>query len=162
VKAASLHSVVSTFRRAVFGRAVLIVAPTWAVYPGLVFRVAASWGRRPSTALVPGVVVSAVLFAATHGSTDIWPNLYYLTIGVTFALITWRTGGLETSVVLHGANNTFAFLVVLVLHTGLTTGTDRSAGVGSAIFLMPCVLLAIITAVIWCHTAAPAPRAPRT
>lgn len=191
VKGASLHSVVSAFRPAVLGRAVLVLAPVWAIYltiyslvepvrevawatgdllllfvvtvvivplqsageeygyRGLVFRVAASWGRGPRTALALGVAVSAVLFATIHLSGDFWLNLNYLAIGVSFALITWRTGGIETAVVLHAANNVFGLLLALLLRSDLGASMDRSSGVGSAILAVPVVLLAIITAVVW-------------
>jgi membrane protease YdiL (CAAX protease family) len=194
VRGSSLHSVLRVFRPAVLGRAVLVLAPVWAVYMvvlaalepspggsweaadllfmfavtivvvplqtageeygyrGLIFRVAASWGRGPRSALVLGVVVSAVLFTAIHLSTDIWLNLQFLAVGVAFALITWRTGGLETAVVLHAANNVFGLLLALVLHADLGAATDRSAGAGSAVFLIPVVLLAIITSVVWYRT----------
>jgi membrane protease YdiL (CAAX protease family) len=194
VKGSSLHSVLQVFRPAVLGRAVLFLAPVWAVYMtvlavlepspagswtvadllfmfavtivvvplqtageeygyrGLIFRVAASWGRGPRSALVLGVVVSAVLFATIHLSTDVWLNVQFLAVGVAFALITWRTGGLETAVVLHAANNVFGLLLALVLHADLGASTDRSSGVGSVVFVIPVVLLAIITSVIWYRT----------
>jgi membrane protease YdiL (CAAX protease family) len=123
-------------------------------FRGLLFRVAASWGRGPRTALTLGVVVSAVLFAATHLSTDVWFNVYYVALGVSFALLTWRTGGIETSTVLHAANNVFVLLLVLVLRADLTTGAgmDRTVGIGSTVFLIPCALLMIITSVVWYRT----------
>lgn len=121
-------------------------------YRGLVFRVAASWGRGRRSALVLGVVVSTVLFAAIHLSTDVWINVQYLAVGAAFALITWRTGGLETTVVLHAANNVFALLLLAVLHTDLGASADRSAGVGSVVYVIPVVLLAVVTAVIWRRT----------
>ncbi|MGJ6969846.1 CPBP family intramembrane glutamic endopeptidase [Streptosporangium sp. G11] len=123
-------------------------------FRGLLFRVAASWGRGPRTALTLGVVVSAVLFAVPHLATDVWFNVYYLALGVSFALITWRTGGIETSSVLHAANNVLVLLLVLALQADLTTGAgmDRSAGIGSAVLLVPCALLAVITAVVWYRT----------
>ncbi|MER6943804.1 CPBP family intramembrane glutamic endopeptidase [Nonomuraea sp. NPDC000554] len=194
VKGASLHSVLSAFRPAVFGRAVLTLVPIWVLYMtvffllspytkgswrfsdliavlvitllltplqsageeygyrGVAFRVAASWGRGPRTAMLLGLAVSSVLFAAIHMSTDPWLNVYYLTLGVTFGLITWRTGGLETSVVIHAANNTLAYLLGIVTHADLLAGSDRSAGVGSIVMLIPCVLLVAITAVIWART----------
>jgi membrane protease YdiL (CAAX protease family) len=123
-------------------------------FRGLLFRVAASWGRGPRTALTLGVVVSAVLFAVPHLAADVWFNVYYLGLGVSFALITWRTGGIETSSVLHAANNVLVLLLVLALQADLTTGAgmDRSAGIGSAVLLVPCALLAAITAVVWYRT----------
>ncbi|GAA2641918.1 hypothetical protein GCM10010399_89700 [Dactylosporangium fulvum] len=131
-------------------------------FRGLAFRVAASWGRGPRTALMIGIIVSTILFAVIHGSTDVWLNVYYVTLGVTWSLITWRTGGLETSIVIHAANNTVAFLLMLVMHSDPVSGGDRSSGVGSIIFLMPCVLMAIITAVIWFRTRRTGPaRTPQ-
>ncbi|MEV4759762.1 CPBP family intramembrane glutamic endopeptidase [Micromonospora sp. NPDC049559] len=194
VRGASLHSVLSTLRPALVGRAVLILLPVWAVYltvftalspsrvsewatsdllwifaitivlqplqsageeygfRGLAFRVAASWGRGTRTSLVIGVAVSTLLFAVIHASTDPWLNVYYLSLGVTWSLITWRTGGLETSIVIHATNNTLAFLLMLVTHSDPVSGADRSSGVGSVIFLIPCTLLAIVTTVIWVRT----------
>nr|WP_236567797.1 MULTISPECIES: CPBP family intramembrane glutamic endopeptidase [unclassified Nocardiopsis] len=119
---------------------------------GLAFRVAASWGRGPRTALVIGVLVSSLLFTALHLALDPWLNLYYLTFGVTLALITWRTGGLETAIVIHAANNTLAFLIALILRSDQVTWFDRSTGVGSALMLVPCALLVAVTAVVWWRT----------
>ena len=121
-------------------------------FRGLIFRVAASWGRSPRSALAFGVIVSSALFATIHLSTDPWLNLQFLAVGVTFALITWRTGGLETSVVLHAANNSLGLMLALALHADLNGTTDRSSGVGSMAFLIPVVLLTMITAVIWYRT----------
>ncbi|MEC3895354.1 type II CAAX endopeptidase family protein [Nocardiopsis alba] len=194
VKGASLHSVLSVFRPAVFGRAFLVILPIWAVYMtvfsmftpmpegvwrpsdlvlmfgivllltplqsageeygfrGLAFRVAASWGKGPRAALLLGVAVSGLLFMLAHFALDPWLNLYYLTFGVTLALITWRTGGLEVAVVVHAVNNTIAFLLTLVTRSDLVEGMDRSVGAGSAIMLVPCVLLILITIVVWART----------
>lgn len=54
--------------------------------------------------------------------------------------------------VLHAANNVFGFLLALVLHADLGASTDRSSGAGSVAFLIPVVLLAIITSVVWYRT----------
>jgi len=119
---------------------------------GLAFRIAASWGRGRRVALVLGVGVSSLLFAVIHFSTDPWLNLYYFTFGATLALIAWRTGGLETGVVIHALNNTLIFLFALVVHADLTDAFDRQAGVGSVIMLIPCALLITVTAVVWLGT----------
>lgn len=203
VRGASLHSVLRAFRPAVLGRAILVVAPVWAVYMsvlalvqptavttwatadlvflfavtvvivplqsageeygfrGLIFRVAASWGRGPRSALLLGVVVSTVLFALIHLSTDVWLNLQYLAVGTAFALITWRTGGLEGAVVLHAANNVFGLLLALTLHADLGAATDRTAGAGSAVYLVPVFLLAVATAVVWFRTSEHGPVTAR-
>lgn len=120
---------------------------------GLVFRVAGSWAHGPRTALVIGVLVSALVFTVIHLATDPWLSLYYFTFGVTTALITWRTGGLETAVVIHALTNTIAFMLVLVVGGDLLTGlTDRSTGAGSVVLLLPCGVLLAVTAVVWWRT----------
>ncbi|MBR8745357.1 CPBP family intramembrane glutamic endopeptidase [Nocardiopsis sp. MG754419] len=121
-------------------------------FRGLAFRVAASWGRGPRTALVLGVVVSSLLFMVAHLALDPWLNLYYFVFGATLALITWRTGGLELAVVVHAVNNTLAFLLSLTMHTDFEEGMERTVGAGSAVMLLPCVLLVGITAVVWFRT----------
>ena len=121
-------------------------------YRGLIFRVTAGWARGARSALVLGVGVSAVLFTVIHLSTDLWLNIQFLAVGIAFALITWRTGGLETTVVLHAANNVLGLMLALVLHADLSAAPDRSSGVGSVAYLIPVALLAVITAVIWYRT----------
>ncbi|MBQ1083471.1 CPBP family intramembrane glutamic endopeptidase [Nocardiopsis sp. B62] len=127
-------------------------------FRGLAFRVAASWGRGPRTALALGVVVSSLLFTSAHLALDPWLNLYYFTMGVALSLITWRTGGLEIAVVIHAVNNTVAFLLSVVLRSDFAEGFDRSTGAGSAAMLVPCVLLVAITAVVWFRTRRTGPE----
>jgi hypothetical protein len=69
-----------------------------------------------------------------------------------FGLITWRTGGLETSTVIHAANNTLAYLFMIVTHGDPLAGSDRSAGTGSIVMLIPCALLIAVTAANWART----------
>ena len=127
-------------------------------FRGLVFRIAASWGRGPRSALTVGVLVSSLVFMSVHFAADPWLNIYYFTFGATLALITWRTGGLEVAVVVHAVNNTIAFLLVLWSRTDLDSGFDRSAGVGSAIMLVPCALLIAVTAVVWWRSRGTGPQ----
>lgn len=120
---------------------------------GLVFRIAGSWNRGPRTALVVGILVSSVLFTVIHGSTDPWLNIWYFSLAVSLAVITWRTGGIEIAVVVHALNNTLSFLLATVLHTDIVTPLlDRSAGAGSAVMLVPSVTVAAIAAVVWLRT----------
>lgn len=121
-------------------------------FRGLVFRVAGSWGRGPRTALFLGVLVSSLVFAVVHLSTDPWLNLLYFTIGVSMAVITWRTGGIEVAVVFHALNNTLAFLLFTALHADQNAAMERSTGTGSIALLLPCVCLVAITAVVWWRT----------
>lgn len=121
-------------------------------FRGLVFRVAASWGRGPRTALVLGIGVSSVVFAAIHLATDPWLNLWYLVFGASTALVTWRTGGIEVAVVMHAAYNTLAFLVAVAVRNDLGQASDRSAGATDASVLISCAAVAAVAAVVWYRT----------
>ncbi|WP_444962138.1 lysostaphin resistance A-like protein [Nocardiopsis sp. M1B1] len=143
---------------------ILLLAPLQSAgeeygFRGLVFRVAASWGRSARTGLVLGVLVSSLLFMLAHLAFDPWLNLYYFTMGVTLALVTWRTGGLEIAVVIHAVNNTLAFLITVITRTDVMEGMDRSMGAGSPVMLVPCVLLVAVTAVVWLRTRRTGPEA---
>lgn len=117
---------------------------------GLVFRIAGSWGRGPRTSLITGILVSSLLFTLIHGAGDPWINLWYFTLAVSLAVITWRTGGLEVAVVIHALLNTVTFLVATALHTDIGGAvTDRSAGVGSPVLLVPTLTVAAIAGVVW-------------
>lgn len=132
-------------------------------FRGLVFRIAASWGRGPRSALLLGIAVSAILFMLAHFAFDPWLNLYYLTFGVSLAVITWRTGGIELAVMFHAVNNSLAFIVGAVLSSDVTKGFDRSAGVVNATMLLPSAMLAVAAAITWWRTrGGPARHQPAT
>ncbi|MEU0238597.1 CPBP family glutamic-type intramembrane protease [Nocardiopsis sp. NPDC006198] len=120
---------------------------------GLVLRVAGSWSRGPRIGLVLGVLVSSLLFTTIHGADDPWINLWYFTLAVSLAVITWRTGGIEIAVVVHALLNTLTFIIVTALHSDIGSAvTDRSVGTGSAVLLVPSVTVAVIAAVVWLRT----------
>jgi len=126
-------------------------------FRGLVFRVAASWGRGPRTALFLGVLVSSLAFTAVHLSTDPWFNLWCVSLSVSLAVITWRTGGLEIAVVVHAVHNTLASLVLAVLHADPNPALDRSSGTGSAVLLVLCFAVLAVMAVVCWRTRASGP-----
>lgn len=130
---------------------------------GLVFRVAGSWGRGPRAALVLGVLVSSVIFAVIHLSTDPWLNLWYLVFAVSTAIVTWRTGGIEIAVVLHAGYNTIAFVVAVALRNDLGQLSDRAAGAATPATLVPCAIVAAVAALVWFRTRRSGPaRTPTT
>ncbi|MEV0082932.1 CPBP family intramembrane glutamic endopeptidase [Saccharopolyspora sp. NPDC050642] len=87
-----------------------------------------------------------------HAAADPWLNLYYFTLGASLAVITWRTGGIETAVVIHAVNNTLWFLFLIAQHGDFFAGADRSAGSSSAIMLVPSALAVTVAAVVWFAT----------
>ncbi|PSK98796.1 membrane protease YdiL (CAAX protease family) [Murinocardiopsis flavida] len=120
---------------------------------GLVFRVAGSWNRGPRTALVVGVLVSSLIFMGIHGADDPWINIWYFTLALSLAVLTWRTGGIETAAVIHALLNTLTFVIATVLHSDIGGSiSDRSAGTGSPVLLVPTVTVAAIAAVVWLRT----------
>lgn len=110
----------------------------WA-FRGLVPRSIAAMVPHPRVGAVVGVAVSSLLFMGAHAAADPWLNAFYVCFGVLTSALTWRTGGLEASVVLHTVNNLTA-LVPVVLTADYAALGDRSAGTGSPAVLVPLVI----------------------
>ncbi|MEV4012390.1 type II CAAX endopeptidase family protein [Nonomuraea angiospora] len=120
---------------------------------GLIFRVVGSWTRSRRAGLVAGVLVTSVLFTALHGATDPYLILWYFVLWTGLAVITWRMGGLEISVMLHAVLNTFTFILATSLRVDLGSATqDRSDGVGTPLQLVPTATVIVITALVWWFT----------
>ncbi|MCD0443088.1 CPBP family intramembrane metalloprotease [Glycomyces sp. A-F 0318] len=120
---------------------------------GLLFRVVGGWARSPRAGLIAGVLVSSALFTAAHGSTDLYINAWYFVLWTCLAVLTWRTGGLETAVALHAVLNTVALLGAPLLRIDLGAElADRSSGAGSAAQLVPAAAVVVITAIVWWST----------
>lgn len=110
----------------------------WA-FRGFLPRCLATIGRRPRVATGIAVVLSSAVFAVAHSAADPWLNAFYFCLGLVLCALTWRTGGLEASVVLHTVNN-LTGLVPVVLTGDYSSIGDRSAGSGSPWTLLPLVL----------------------
>lgn len=121
-------------------------------FRGLIFRIAGGWTRRARAGLIVGILVSSVLFALVHFSTDLVLNIYYLIFAVGLALITWRTGGIEIAVVLHAGFNTLNFLFDAALRVDVLAAYDRSSGVGTMTTLLPAAVVVITLLVVWIRT----------
>ena len=120
---------------------------------GLVFRVAGSWARGRTASLIVGIVVSALIFAVLHFAFDPWWNALYIVVSIATALVTWRTGGLETAVVIHSVFNVFYFLFGLLPHADLAERFDRSVGAMTPALFVPVTLaLLVIVVVVWLPT----------
>ncbi|MCG3419966.1 CPBP family intramembrane glutamic endopeptidase [Oceanobacillus jordanicus] len=190
-----LHSVLSSFRAELFGRAILVTLPIMTVcivtlnyfapytvtewttndlllilalsillvplqiageeygFRGLVFQISSSWFKNPKISLVVGITVSSLLFASIHLSADIWFNLHYIMLGISFAIMTWRTGGLEYAVVIHALNNSLTYILATVLRTDLLADVDRTDGMeGTWIIFIPSAASILISICIWYKT----------
>lgn len=87
------------------------------------------------------VVISSVLFAASH-SYDEWGLLQVGLMGVGFAVVTIRTGGLEAAIALHTVNNVGSFALA---GTGAFGPTGMTTETGGPV----AVLFQLATVVIW-------------
>jgi membrane protease YdiL (CAAX protease family) len=84
-----------------------------------------SWFRWP----IVGIVVPTVGFAFAH-SYNVWGKLDVAALGVSFAYLTWRTGGLEAGVVAHVINNVVVFIIAApVVATSQSDGSPAGAGI---------------------------------
>lgn len=86
----------------------LLIAPLQSMaeeylFRGLLTRSVATWFGPSIVSLAMSLLVTAVLFAAFHGTADPWRLAFYLAFGVAASLITWRTGGVESASVMHAA-----------------------------------------------------------
>lgn len=118
---------------------------------GVLPRVLSAWFGNRTVGMAVGVVVSSVVFAALHGSTDVWLWTFYLLFALTATWLTWRTGGLEAACVLHTVNNVLSFVVVIWLGQ-LDQVFAREAGSGSpwGLVYVP-FAVAVCAAVAWAH-----------
>ncbi|MCK5956829.1 hypothetical protein KMY69_27765, partial [Klebsiella pneumoniae] len=91
-------------------------------------------------------------------------NLWYIIFGIGTALITWRTGGIEVAVVLHAIFNTLSIVFDAALRTDIATVvTDRSAGAGTAMVLVPGAIVIATLGVVCIRTQRSGPaRTPGT
>lgn len=112
-------------------------------FRGTVNRCVAAWFPHAKVALVAGAVVSSLLFMAAHLAQDPWLLAYYFGLGMMFCLYTWRTGGLESSIVLHTVNNVVSFVMTILLG-GMDQVFERGAGTGSPVLLLSLVVAAVV------------------
>lgn len=114
------------------------------LFRGLIFRAIGARVARPLVAFLVATAITAVQFGLIHGATDPWGVAYYVAIGVCFAVLAERTGGLEVPILIHAANNTL--LLVPVILAGELASVSAPSG---PILLVPVLLMAALTLVLW-------------
>jgi membrane protease YdiL (CAAX protease family) len=121
---------------------VLLLVPIQAateeyLYRGVLLQSVGAWVRfAPVT-----IVVSAVLFGFSH-AYDEWGIATVAVMGIGFAVVTIRTGGLEAGIAMHTVNNIAAFAVMGTGMFGPTGITEETGG--------PVGLVAqIVTVALW-------------
>lgn len=114
------------------------------LFRGLVFRAIGARFARPVVAFVVATSITAVEFGFIHGASDLWGTAYYVAMGVSFAVLAERTGGLEIPVLLHATNNTVLLVPVVVAGQLSTVSTPSGP-----ILLVPIFLAATVTLLLW-------------
>lgn len=126
---------------------VLLVTPLQAaaeeyVFRGYVLQLVGSWTR---LATIP-VLVSVPPFVAGHGY-ELWGLVDVGVFGLTAAVVTIRSGGLEVAIAAHTANNTVLFVLDAL---GVLNATDDS-GAGP-VDLVPTIVSGLVL-VAWVEWA---------
>lgn len=94
-------------------------------FRGLGLTVFGSWVRSP----VLAILLSTAAFMAAH-SYNGWGRIDVGALGLAFAYLTWRTGGLEAGIAGHVLNNVVVFLLAApVVATTQSDGTPIGAAI---------------------------------
>ncbi len=115
---------------------------------GLLFRSVGSWFANRWVGLVVAIVVNSVAFMFLHGAGDPWLNAFYVVVGATFSILTWRTGGLEAAVAMHIANNVISEALLPFQPDSLAHIFDREAGVAGPEVLIQIGVTALVAALL--------------
>ena len=94
------------------------------IFRGLIMQTIGAWVRWVPLA----IIVSTILFTIGHTQYEIWGALSVAVMGLGFAIVTWRTGGLEAAIVLHVINNVIALLLLASGVLGSTTMSSEGSG----------------------------------
>lgn len=104
------------------------------VFRGFIMQTLGAWVRNPWF----GIVVSTVIFTLGHSQYEVWGLLSVGVMGLGFAVVVWRTGGLEAGIAFHVVNNVVAVLLLASGVLGTTTmsseGSDWTAPLVQAVF----------------------------
>lgn len=119
-------------------------------FRGSLTQAVGAWCRGSRVAFLVGLVVSAPLFAAAHGSRDLWVFLDLAVFACAASYLTWRTGGLEAAIALHIVNNLLAIGLSIFLG-GFESGFVSEDTTGSPVqVLVSLVVTSIAVAlVLW-------------
>ncbi|WP_067117606.1 CPBP family intramembrane glutamic endopeptidase [Streptomyces yokosukanensis] len=132
------------------------------VFRGWLTQAVGAFLRSPWGAFLP----QAVLFAAAHGWGTPWGFADLVVFGAAAGWLTWRTGGLEASIVLHTVNNLLSFGISAAVVGGLD-GDETAADATWPLVAVDVAGIALYTtAVVWLlrrrtlDRTAPAPLPP--
>jgi uncharacterized protein len=105
------------------------------LFRGYLSQCIAGWIRSPKAGPIIAAVVTAALFSAAHGPTDVATFLDRFAFGLAASAVVWLTGGLEAAIVLHAVNNVVVFTLAALLGEGVAT-VSVPDGFGSLFLLV--------------------------
>ncbi|PZQ91731.1 MAG: CPBP family intramembrane metalloprotease domain-containing protein [Leifsonia xyli] len=94
------------------------------VFRGFMMQTLGAWIRP----IWPLIIVATFLFTIGHTQYEIWGKLSVAVMGAGFAIVTWRTGGLEAAIALHVVNNVISFLLLTSGVLGTTVMSSEGSG----------------------------------
>lgn len=104
------------------------------VFRGFIMQTFGAWVRNPWF----GILLSTVIFTVGHSQYELWGSLSVGVMGLGFAIVVWRTGGLEAGIAFHVVNNVVAVLLLSSGVLGTTVmsseGSDWTAPLVQAVF----------------------------
>ncbi|MFZ0158844.1 MAG: CPBP family intramembrane glutamic endopeptidase [Kineosporiaceae bacterium] len=116
------------------------------LFRGWLSQAIGAWIPRAAVGAVVAAVCSGLVFAWAHGQQDPWLFLDRLVFGLIASWLVWRTGGLEASIALHGANNLLAFGLGVI--SGQVEATMTSTGADATMVAVDVLLLVLSAAVL--------------
>lgn len=120
------------------------------VFRGVLIPAAGSWFRNIPLAVIFGILLSGVLFAAVHVTLDPWLLSYLIVFSASTTVMGLLSGGLEAAMALHVANNLIAGVVNPLFTGGGSTTIDRGVGAGpGAALLILMVMNVAVVVMVW-------------
>lgn len=120
------------------------------VLRGAVLPAAGSFFRAVRPAFITGLVVSSLMFAVLHGSTDPGLFAYYLFFSAMTAVMGLITRGLEAAIAFHTANNLWTTTMNTLFAGGGAVAVERSAGeAGGLALLIPAAASLAALVMVW-------------
>lgn len=120
------------------------------IFRGAILPAAGSWFRSVKPAFLTGLIVSSLMFAFLHGSTDPLLFTYYLVFSVATAVMGVITRGLEAAIAFHTANNLVVTTINALFAGGGAVAVERSEGAaGGLSLLIPAAASIAVLAMVW-------------
>lgn len=119
-------------------------------FRGVIIPAAGSWFRNTRLAVILGILVSSVMFAAVHVTLDPWLVSYLIVFSACTTVMGLLSGGLEAAMAFHVGNNLLNGIVNALFAGGESTTVERGvgAGPGAGVLLLMVMNVAVVV-MVW-------------